>query len=414
MGGGKSLVHTKYSYKTIFFGLFISFFATQCSKSSDPAVNPVAVNGTCQAGQTKQADGTCKADDGTITCPIGESKNASGNCELKCVLPKILQNGVCVTGSFLQITSNSLAIGGFVSSYKTISVYTNATWNITGTIPTWLSINQTSGGVGVFPINLTALELNTTADKTANLTITATGAPTQTLTVTQVGRELCSGFEGPSVMLYKYLNKTNPNPPAGELIDRNNSSIAFMMAKGCKETNTKWQSSQANFNVLSNMEFIDGNSGTTYKSLTFVSNPWDYAFVKDLQYATVPIRLIPKKLDGSRAGTVGVTTSRTEGRLLLDNCASPSCFIRLDNSFVSLPETPTIVTGLRNLPGGSIGNGGNNTGVDDFSAIYSTDLGDPTKFDPYIKTKINQMFKDFATTPGVTWPSGWEASVLIP
>ena len=315
-----------------------------------------------------------------------------------------------------------MSIGGLASSYKTISINANTPWNITGTSPSWMNISKTSGEAGIFSINLTALQANTTAggvadvDRTASFNVTGTGATPQTLTITQVGRELCSGFEGPSVMLLKYLNKTNPNPPAGEVIDQNKSSMAFMMAKGCKETNTdtNWQSSQAKFDVLTNMDIVDGTLGTTYKSLTLVSNPWDQAFVKDLQFLTIPIIFIPKKFDGNSAGTNGRIRLLVTGYFLKTDCASSSCFIRLNNSFLSLPQTPGQGTGVRNLSSGVPADGGNGTGVDDFSSITSTDLSNPAKFDPYIKIQINQMFKDYAATPGVTWPSGWEASVLIP
>ena len=411
-GGGKSpigdnlrsngLFRSNISLKTILFGLLISLLAMQCSTSSttDPVATTPGTQSACQSGQTKQADGSCLAD---------------------CVSPKILQNGVCVSTPSVQITSNSLSIGGLASSYKTISINANTPWNITGTVPSWMNISKTSGEAGIFSINLTALQANTTAggvadvDRTASFNVTGTGVPTQTLTVTQVGRELCSGFEGPTVMLYKYLNKTNPNPPAGELISKENTSIAFMMAKGCKETNTdiNWQSSQVKFDVLTYMNFNDGLTGITVKSLTFVSNTWDHAFVKDLQYNTFPIELSPKKFDGNSAGTSGRITFLVNGSFVINNCASPSCFIRLNNSFLSLSITQG--QGLvRNLSGASVGNGGNGSGVDDYSAINSTDLSNPAKFDPYIKTQINQMFKDFAASPGVTWPSGWEASVLIP
>ena len=66
----------------------------QCSKSSDPAVAPVAVNGTCISGQTPQADGTCKSPNGTITCKVVETKNASGQC-----VPKTCPSGQSVDAS---------------------------------------------------------------------------------------------------------------------------------------------------------------------------------------------------------------------------------------------------------------------------------------------------------------------------
>ena len=372
--------------------------AIQCSTSSttDPVATTPGTQSACQSGQTKQADGSCLAD---------------------CDSPNIIQNGVCVSAPY------SLSIGGFVSSYKTITINRNTAWSITGTIPSWLNISKTSGDAGIYSINFTALQANTTAgglanpDRTASFNVTGTGATPQTLTVTQVGRELCSGFEGPSVMLYKYLNKTNPNPPAGEILDQNKSSIAFMMVKGCKETKTdiNWQSSQAKFDVLTYMELNEVITVKIIKSLNFVSNPWDHAIVKDLPPVSLGYLLRPKKSDGSIAGTGGKTLGTVGSFFLKENCASPSCFVRLDNSFLTLPvgNLNHAGTGNRILTGGSESFGGNG-GVDEFSSITSTDLNNPSKFDPYIKTQINQMFKDFAATPGVTWPSGWEASVLIP
>ena len=298
----------------------------QCSKggTDEPVATPTPKTQNCASGQTPQADGTCKAPDGTIICPIGQSQNASGKC---------------------------VAI----------------------TCPSGQTLNASNGQ-----------------------------CETQ-----------CVGYDGPTVMLYKYLNKTNPNPPTGEVFDRNNSSIAFMMAKGCRETNVNWLSSQANFNTLSYMEFKDGITGITVKSLNFVSNTWDQTIVKDFALNLADLKLYPKKLDGSRVGTVGSITATNGTYFLKQNCASANCFIRLDNSFLRLPETNAL--GYRNLPGTSIATNGNGTGVDDFSAITSTDLGDPTKFNPLIKTNINKMYEEYAASPGVTWSANvnWR-TVLIP
>ena len=107
-GGGKNLSRSKYSYKTILFGLLISLLllAMQCSKSGTDEVVPAVVNNvpaTCQSGYTLQADGTCKSPDGTTNCPVGESKNAIGKCvAITCTSVQTLNaSGQCVAKTCL-------------------------------------------------------------------------------------------------------------------------------------------------------------------------------------------------------------------------------------------------------------------------------------------------------------------------
>ena len=428
-GGGKNLSRSKYSYKTILFGLLISLFvlAMQCSKGGTDEVVPAVVNNvpvtcptgqnkdasgncvaiTCASGQTPQADGTCKAPDGTITCPLGQSQNASGKCELTCVLPKILQNGVCVTAPVLQITSNSLAIGGLVSSYKTITINTNTNWNITGTIPSWLNISKLNGVAGISSINLTALQSNTTAgvanaDRTANLSISGTGAPTQTLTVTQVGRELCSGFDGPTKLIWKYLDKTNPSPT---ITISTIASFGIVMVKGCKETNTavEYKAAQNILNQTSFLELQDGITGMKVATLNFTNNSLDSNFIipSGIEAAITSFKL--QKRDGSNTidgSNRSFSSTFIVGEVVenpFSNCYNSNCFIKVENKvFIKTSGD------IKDLPSYT-------------SNFTPSDFNDPTKFDPSIKGEVNRMYTNFANTPGVTWSTipTWR-TVLIP
>ena len=111
---GENLNSTNTSYKTILFGLMISLLllTMQCSKGGTDEVFPVAVK-DCLTGQTKQADGTCKADDGTITCPVGQTLQKDGTCKtldntMKCPNDQTMQTDgtFLVTWTTLGATSN--------------------------------------------------------------------------------------------------------------------------------------------------------------------------------------------------------------------------------------------------------------------------------------------------------------------
>ena len=313
--GGKSLVSAKNSFKTILIGLLISLLAMQCSKGSDPAVTPVAVNGTCQSGQTMQADGTCKAPDGTITCPVGKTKDASGT-------------GTCAD----------------ISTFKT-----------------------TCGG--------------------------------------QIG------LTGPSVMMFKYLNKTDPNPTS---LSSANAEVAFIVARGCEENNPTWLSSQSIFSALAYFEIKNNFSGTTINSLSFISNPWDANFVTIGSSSGFPASYIfdfvPKNISNIKNGTGFQYQHSIYGNFLISNCIRSDCFVRINNSIVT--DDPSAGGGAS--PGFTFLTNpvlGLQKGVD----INSKDLREPIKYNPLVKNAVNEMFTAYSTRAGVTWSTNvnWR-SVLIP
>ena len=206
-----SLIRTNSNFKTILIGLFLSLLALQCSKSgtTDPVATPTPTS-ACKPDQTKLADGTCKNPDGTITCKIYETKNAS--------------NGLCETINCLSGQTLNKSNG----QCETITCPSGQLVNKSGTCADISTFYTTCGGK--------------------------------------------TGLTGPSVMLLKYLYKSNPNPTS--VINQTLAEMAFIVARGCEEDNPSWLSSQSIFNALAYFDIRDSVLGDT-STLNFASNTWD-------------------------------------------------------------------------------------------------------------------------------------------
>ena len=124
----------------------------------------VAIDTSCPSGQIKQADGTCKSPDGTISCPIGQNKNASGQCvAITCPFGQMLNaSGQCV--AIICTPTQVLNVKGVCEDICPSGQLRNAAGSCAA-----ISTFQTSCG----------------------------------------GK---TGLTGPSFMMFKYLDKTNPNP----------------------------------------------------------------------------------------------------------------------------------------------------------------------------------------------------------
>ena len=333
-GGYKSLVSANLNFNNILIGIMISFFAMQCSKGSDPAVTPVAVNGTCQSGQTLQADGTCKAPDGTITCPVGKTKDASGNCVDK----------TCPSGQTLNASNGQC---------ETI------------TCPSGQILNASK----------------------------------------QCVTQCIGGYAGPSVMMFKYLDKTNPNPSS---VIGANADMAFIVVKGCEENNPTWLSSQSIFNALAYFEIKNSNNGVILSSLSFASNTWDSKILSIGSDGTSTSKILsftPKNISNIKNGT-GIEFYYVIGVSFWSNCINSDCFVRINNSIVTLPTDPGATAGFASY---FIG------GVERGVAIYSSSLREATQYNPLVKNAINDMYNNYSMKAGVTWSTNvnWR-SVLIP
>jgi ribosomal protein L28 len=101
------------------------------------------------------------------------------------VAPKtitVTQDGIPAT---LSVSSNTLSIGAPANSQKTFDVTSNTSWTVVSS-QAWLALSSPSG-TGNSVITMTALANPTATPRTATVTISATGAADQIITVTQDG-----------------------------------------------------------------------------------------------------------------------------------------------------------------------------------------------------------------------------------
>ena len=162
---------------------------------------------------------------------------------------------------------------------------------------------------------------------------------------------------------------------------------------------------------LAYFEIKDGNTGTILNSLRFASNPWDSDFVtlgsdgsSGFSYKN---RFSPINMSGIKNGT-GIVINFDGGTFIFygPNCISSDCFVRINNSIVTLHNDPGLATGYANYI-----NGNEERGV----LISGTDIRDPTKYNPLVRTAINEMYTAYSMKAGVTWSTNvsWR-SVLLP
>ena len=84
--------------------------------------------------------------------------------------------------------------------------------------------------------------------------------------------------------------------------------------------------------------------------LGFASNPWDSKFVtmgSDSAFGTFTYRFAPKNITNIKKGT-GFQFSYSFGanNFFRNNCIGSDCFIRINNSMVTLPEEPGTIPGF--------------------------------------------------------------------
>ena len=357
-GGGKSLVEVNISFKTILVGLIIILFAMQCSKggTTDPVATPTPTTPSCASDQTPQADGTCKSPDGTITCKIYEMKNASDKCVTK----------TCLSGQTLNM-SNGQCVA--------ITCTPTQVLNVKGVCEDICPSGQLRNAAG-------------------------TCADLSTFKTTCDGRD---GLKGPSVMMFKHLDKTNPNPSNHITA---NADMAFIVVKGCEENNPTWLSSQSIFSALAYFEIKDNFYSVILSSLSFASNPWDskiFSIGSDgSTLVTKVLSFTPKNISNNQKGT-GIILSYYLGVPIARNCINSDCFARINNSIVT-PTDQGANPGFAYYYTGGIERG---------DAITGTDLRDPTKYNPLVRTAINEMYTSYFWKTGVTWTSAQLDSVLL-
>ena len=102
--------------------------------------------------------------------------------------------------------SNSLLLTSSTTNNIVVTIYTNGNWSASSD-QSWLTVSPSSG-TGNATITLTAEENNTTAERTAIVTVSAAGLPSQTITVTQQGASLSLSVSSNSISIAKEANSS--------------------------------------------------------------------------------------------------------------------------------------------------------------------------------------------------------------
>ncbi len=306
----------------------------------------------------------------------------------------------------LVLNVSSIEMAASPESY-TFTINTDLNWQITG-IPDWLSVSPTRGIAGTASlVTITTATVNTVRGLNATLTIHASlnaSSPvvTRSLRLNRSNFDICGGtygLPGPSVMLLKYLDNTNPSPSA---LSATNADMALIAVRGCGDTTTTVQS------VFSGLRYINviNNSGNTVSSLSLITHPWDSNIfnLKGNAGATIIYKIIPESSPGISNGNTAdfsysyhIVTGLPNG-FPASNCISFDCFARISN----VAFEPTMST---------------NTAFGDitFSRLLSSELNSASGYDPTVRQAINDMYTKYAERTDVTWrtSTAWR-SVLIP
>ena len=267
--GGKSLIRANINLKTILFGLILSLLVMQCSKSSDPVVNPVTVNDTCPSGQSKNASGTCVVD--ATLCQNGQGK--AGACTT-CNAGYTVSNGICIVQNNLVLSVSSLTIYAQNGYSTNFTITTDQNWTITA--PAWLSVSPTSGGPGsAIQVNLTTTTLNTTAGITGNLSVNATGKAelNKTLNLTRTYYTNCGGtlgLSGPSIVVAKWVSVGAGDHSAYSPTDPNGRFLVAV-AKGCGGPDNVNENLFKNTNLVG-LGFLKNARATIFSSTVYFNN----------------------------------------------------------------------------------------------------------------------------------------------
>ena len=248
MGGGsknlgcKNLVRTKYSLKTILFGICLLLLTMQCSKSTSEPVATPTPDGTitCKVGESKDASGKCVAN----TCDAGKIKNASGVCEA-CPSGQVVSNNSCITpsvapdaptGFTATVEYNNLRLNWaqtngaseFIIYWSTSSANFNiASASILNTASYTIVHSSLLTGVTYYYKLFAKNNIGTSSSFAS-----ASGTPVKPL-LTNCGGTV--GINGPSVVIYKWittgagdaLTYSDPN------VQLPNSRILTTFIKGC-------------------------------------------------------------------------------------------------------------------------------------------------------------------------------------
>ncbi len=293
----------------------------------------------------------------------------------------------------------------------TFTINTDQNWQITG-IPDWLSVNPTSGSAGVANlVTITTSIANTVSGLSATLTIHGSLSPTspvitRSLALTRSIFDRCGGdygIPGPSVMLFKYLNKTNPNPSEPS---STNAEMAFIVVRGCGDTTTTVQSV---FSTLRYVKIRDTRASVNLGSLSIINQPWDHFEFSISKYLTHSFRFIPENAMNIKNGT-GIALTYDSGAHFFYDCIASNCFIRINNNIVTLPDETGLIPGIVSF----------NRFSEDANKLrgvrlLSTELllNSSNANHPAVREAINDMYTKYAERADVTWPVTWR-TVLIP
>lgn len=163
---------------------------------------------------------------------------------------------VLITNPKVLLTSAStLTIASSANSTKTFDITSNINWTASSN-QAWLTVSSASG-VGNKTITLTA-SANSGTDRVANVTISGTGAPSQTVVVTQSGSST-----GVDIVDSEDNIKVYPNPSSGKFT---------VELSGCNGENTIIR--------------ITNSIGTLVKEITLASLPDKYEHEVDLSGMT--------------------------------------------------------------------------------------------------------------------------------
>ena len=187
--GGKSLIKSNISLKTILFGLLLSLVTLQCAKTTVTDVTPDVTPG-----------------------------------------PTPVQNDLVLSVNSLTMYASN----GYTASF---TITTDQNWTITG-YPNWLSVSPTSGAPGTaLKVTLTTTTLNTVTGITGSLSVNATGKPelNKTLNLTRSIYDFCGGtlgLPGPSIVVAKWVSMGAAEHGVFDTRDPN-GRVLVAIAKGC-------------------------------------------------------------------------------------------------------------------------------------------------------------------------------------
>jgi hypothetical protein len=157
--------------------------------------------------------------------------------------------GNCSGGTTLSVSPTTVNVAAAANSIGTFNVSSNTSWTVADNQP-WLTVNPTSGSNNA-TVTVTAEQNTSPSARTAAITVSATGAPSQTVTAVQSG----SGGGGGC--------NTPPMPPASSLSQNPFLPDPFTFMNGTRMTSrAEWTCRRAEIAALS-QEFEFGQKPNT-------------------------------------------------------------------------------------------------------------------------------------------------------